>query len=67
MNKYNMICYYSEDDNCYIAEIPALAGCMADGSTEEDAINNIKTVAGEWLEVNKELGRPVPVSDIENQ
>lgn len=41
-------CYHlSEDDNCYIAEIPALAGCMADGSTEEEATDNIKTVAGE--------------------
>lgn len=45
--------HLSEDDNCYIAEIPALAGCMADGSTEEEATDNIKTVAGEWLEVNK--------------
>lgn len=61
--------YYhlSEDDNYYIAEIPALAGCMADGSTEEEATDNIKTVAGEWLEVNKELDRPVPISDMENQ
>ena len=53
--------------NCYIAEILALAGCMADGSTEEEAVDNIKTVAGEWLEVNKELDRPVPISDMENQ
>ena len=58
-------CYHlSEDDNCYIAEIPALAGCMADGSTEEEATDNIKTVAGE---VNKVLDRPVPISDMENQ
>lgn len=59
--------HLSEDYNCYIAEILALAGCMADGSTEEEAVDNIKTVAGEWLEVNKELDRPVPISDMENQ
>ena len=59
--------HLSEDDNCYIAEITALAGCMADGSTEEEDVDNIKTVAGEWLEVNKELDRPVPISDMENQ
>ncbi len=40
---------------------------MADGSTEEEAVDNIKTVAGEWLEVNKELDRSVPISDMENQ
>ena len=60
MNKYNAIHYYSEDDNCYIAEIPALAGCMADGSTIDEALNNIKIVEEEWLEVNSAMGRPVP-------
>lgn len=60
MNKYNAIHYYSEDDNCYIAEIPALAGCIADGSTIDEALNNIKIVEEEWLEVNRAMGRPVP-------
>lgn len=60
MNKYNAIHYYSEEDNCYIAEIPALAGCTADGNTIDEALHNIKTVADEWLEVNRTMGRPAP-------
>lgn len=60
MNKYNSIHYYSEDDKCYIAEIPALAGCMADGRTIDEALDNVKSAACEWLEVNREMDRPVP-------
>ena len=60
MNKYNAIHYYSEEDNCYIAEIPALAGCISDGSSIDEALNNVQIVAEEWLEVNKAMDRYAP-------
>lgn len=59
--KYEIILYWSEDDNAYIAEVPELAGCMADGSTAAQALRNVEQVAQEWIETAQELGRPVPV------
>ncbi|MBD5168885.1 MAG: type II toxin-antitoxin system HicB family antitoxin [Oscillibacter sp.] len=59
--KYEIILYWSEDDNAYIAEVPELAGCMADGSTAKEALHNVELVAQEWIETARELGKPVPV------
>lgn len=59
--KYEIILYWSEDDNAYIAEIPELAGCMADGATAGEALQNVERIAQEWIEMARELGRPVPV------
>ena len=56
--KYEIILYWSEDDNAYIAEVPELAGCMADGSTAAQALRNVEQVAQEWIETAQELGRP---------
>ena len=61
MYKYEVIVYWSEDDEAYIAEVPELAGCMADGATYEEAIRNAQVVIAEWIETAKELGRDVPV------
>jgi len=61
MFKYEVIVYWSEDDETYIAEVPELPGCMADGSTYEEAIKNAQVVIAEWIETAKELGRDVPV------
>jgi predicted RNase H-like HicB family nuclease len=61
MFKYEVIVYWSEDDESYIAEVPELPGCMADGSTYEEAIRNAQVVIAEWIETAKELGRDVPV------
>ena len=61
MFKYEVIVYWSEDDEAYIAEVPELQGCMADGSTYEEAIKNAQVVIAEWIETAKELGRNVPV------
>ena len=58
--KYETIIYWSEEDNAYIAEIPELAGCMADGSTAKEALHNVEQIALEWIETALELGRPVP-------
>lgn len=60
MGKYEMILYWSQDDNAYIAEVPELAGCMADGATRLEAVKNAEQVISEWLETAAELGRPIP-------
>ena len=58
--KYEIILYWSEEDGAYIAEVPELAGCMADGPTAKDALHNVEKVAWEWIETARELGREVP-------
>lgn len=60
MHKYEVIIYWSEEDNSYIAEVPELPGCMADGSNYQDALKNVETVVNEWIEAAKELGRDIP-------
>jgi predicted RNase H-like HicB family nuclease len=60
MTKYEIILYWSEDDEAFIAEVPELAGCVADGPTRQDAIASAEIVISEWLETARELGRPVP-------
>ena len=61
MSKYEVILYWSEEDSAYIAEVPELAGCMADGETMADALQNVERVMAEWIETAKELGREIPV------
>ncbi len=58
--KYEMVIYWSEEDDAYIVEVPELPGCMADGSTYEGAIKNALTVIQEWIETANELGREIP-------
>jgi len=58
--KYEIILYWSDEDNSYIAEIPELAGCMADGTTAQEALSNVEIAAQEWVEIAQELGREVP-------
>lgn len=60
MIKYEMIIYWSNIDNAYIAEIPELSGCMADGVTYQEAVKNAEIIINEWLETAKELGRDIP-------
>ena len=60
MYKYEVILYWSADDECYIAAVPELAGCMADGETQEEALKNVNAVIDEWIETAKELGRDIP-------
>ncbi len=59
--KYEVIIYWSEDDRAFIAEMPELPGCAADGATPEGALANVSVVAREWIATAHELGRPVPV------
>jgi predicted RNase H-like HicB family nuclease len=60
MIKYELIIFWSEDDQAFIAEIPELAGCAADGSTYQETVANAEVVIQEWIETAKELGRPIP-------
>ena len=61
MYKYEIIIYWSSEDNCFIAEVPELAGCMADGETVEKALENVQVIIGEWIETAKIIGREIPV------
>ena len=56
----DIIIYWSEEDEAYIAELPELPGCMADGSTYGEALKNIEIISQEWIETAKKLGRPIP-------
>ena len=58
--KYEIIIYWSEEDNAFIAEVPELAGCLADGATYQEALANAEIIIGEWLETAKDLGRQIP-------
>ena len=60
MNKYEIIIYWSKVDNAYIAEVPELAGCIADGKTYFEALENAETIINEWIETAQSLGREVP-------
>lgn len=60
MTKYEVIIYWSDEDQSFIAEVPELPGCAADGATRELALKNVDTVIGEWIETAKEMGRPIP-------
>jgi len=60
MNKYEIIIYWSDIDNAYIAEVPELAGCMADGKTYAEALKNAEVIINEWIETAESLGREVP-------
>jgi predicted RNase H-like HicB family nuclease len=58
--KYEIIIYWSVEDSAFIAEVPELSGCMADGTTYADAVANVEVVINEWIQTAKELGREIP-------
>ncbi len=59
-SKYEIIIYWSKDDNAFIAEVPELSGCMADGTSYIEAIENIGIIIDEWIETAKSMGREIP-------
>ena len=61
MNRYEIIIYWSNDDDCYIAEVPELQGCMADGADRAEVLNNIEAIISEWIETATNEGREIPV------
>ena len=60
MSKYELIIYWSKEDNAFVVEAPELPGCMADGASYEEALANAQEVIQEWIETAKDLGRPIP-------
>ena len=58
--RYEIIIYWSDEDQAFIAEVPELPGCAADGATYQDAIANAEVVIQEWIETAQELGRSIP-------
>ncbi len=60
MSKYEVIIYWSKGDQSFIAEVPELPGCAADGATYQEALANVEIVIHEWIETAKDLGRPIP-------
>ena len=58
--RYEVVLYWSDADQAYIAEVPDLPGCMADGETYVEAVKNVERVISEWIETARSLGRPVP-------
>jgi predicted RNase H-like HicB family nuclease len=58
--RYEIIIYWSEPDQAFVAEVPELPGCGADGATYREALEQAEIVIGEWIETAHELGRPIP-------
>jgi predicted RNase H-like HicB family nuclease len=58
--KYELILYWSKQDQAFIAEVPKLPGCVADGATYQEAVANVELVIQEWIETAQKLGRPIP-------
>lgn len=60
MSKYEIIIYWSNEDEAFVAEVPELAGCAAHGSTQEEALRNANGAIQLWIDTAKEFGDPVP-------
>ena len=60
MLKYEIIIYWRDEDNSFIAEVPELLGCMADGATYFEVLKNVENIIQEWIETATELGRSIP-------
>ena len=58
--RYEIIIFWSHEDEAFVAEVPELPGCMADGKTYQEALSNAERVIQEWIETARELGRPIP-------
>jgi predicted RNase H-like HicB family nuclease len=58
--RYEIILYWSEPDQAVIAEVPELPGCVADGATYREALDNVERIIEEWIATARELGRPIP-------
>lgn len=59
-NRYELVIYWSDEDHCFVAEVPELPGCMADGASYQEAVNNVETIIEEWIDTAHALGRHIP-------
>ena len=60
MSKYEVIIYWSQEDDAFIAEVPQLAGCTAHGASQDEALRNAQDATELWIETAKEFGDPIP-------
>jgi len=60
MTKYELIIYWSEEDQAFVVEVPELPGCMADGKTYQEAVANVEIIIQEWIETACEFGMSIP-------
>ena len=60
MFKYEIILYYSKEDEAYVAEVPELPGCMAHGLSHEEALQNVKAAMQLWIDTAHEFGDQIP-------
>jgi predicted RNase H-like HicB family nuclease len=60
MQRYEIIIYWSNEDEVFIAEVPELPGCMAHGDSEESALQNIKEAIQLWIDTAREFGDSIP-------
>jgi len=58
--KYEIIIFWSEEDESFIAEVPELVGCMAGGNTYQEALCNAEIIIAKWIETARDLGRNIP-------
>jgi predicted RNase H-like HicB family nuclease len=58
--QYEIVLYWSKEDQAFIAEVPELPGCAADGATYQEALANAEVIIQEWIETARNLGRPIP-------
>ena len=58
--RYELIIYWSDEDQSFIVEVPELAGCAADGATYQEAVQNVEVIIQEWIETAQSLGRTIP-------
>ena len=59
--RYEVVIRWDDEDACFIARAPELPGCMAHGDTYDEALHNIRGAMDAWLDVARELGRPIPL------
>jgi predicted RNase H-like HicB family nuclease len=59
-SRYELVVYWSQDDDSFVVEVPELPGCMSDGKTYQEAVSNAEVVIAEWIETAKALGRSIP-------
>lgn len=61
-SNYSVLIVWSEEDKAFLASVPELPGCVADGSTRKEAVENLEAVIEEWIETAKGLGRSIPTA-----
>lgn len=60
MHRYEIIIYWSDEEDLFVAEVPELPGCMAHGATEESALQHVKEAIQLWMDTAREFGDPIP-------